>query len=224
MFYMLLLSLCHRFLPAGEKRGVDHNDLRCWRSGPEALMETSYRNIWRGIDLYARSVKAERAEEKLVLMFLCCTRSSRCLKTTIQKGWRNCLLSKVISYFFKMTNLAERPIDRFLLFLSQPLKSFLWPTTSSSTFWVRPRDKRSASWEVRQKRCMSLPPVYRVSPERVKFSVTVSPLSQPTGRRCYWTTSMLRSCRRYTGVNWRILTETLAVATRWVRLQHPDLF
>lgn len=157
-------------------------------------------------------------------MFLCCTRSSRCLKTTIQKGWRNCLLSKVISYFFEMTNLAECPIDRFLLFLSQPLKSFLWPTTSSSTFWVRPRDKRSASWEVRQKHCMSLPSVCKMSLKGVKFSVMVSVLSQPTGRRCYWITSMPRSCRWYTGVNWRILTETLVVATRWVRLQHPDLF
>lgn len=34
-------------------------------------------------------------------------------------------------------------------FLLQPLRFFLWPTTSSSTFWARTQDRRSASSGVR---------------------------------------------------------------------------
>lgn len=47
-------------------------------------------------------------------------------------------------------------------------------------------------------------------------SAAVSLVWQLTGRRFYWSTSMQKSCRRYTGASWQILMEILAVGRGWV--------
>lgn len=40
--------LFHNVKPVGEDCGVDHHDLRRWRSWPETPVEACYRNVWRG--------------------------------------------------------------------------------------------------------------------------------------------------------------------------------
>lgn len=48
--------LFHDVKPAGEDCGVDHDDLRRWRSWPETLMEACNRNIWRGTQTWQQQV------------------------------------------------------------------------------------------------------------------------------------------------------------------------
>lgn len=84
--------------------------------------------------------------------FFCITRSSRCLRKTTPKAWKDCLSSKVnFTAFPAGTNaywLNNCNASAFS-FILQPLKSSLWRTTSSSTSWVRTRDRRSLSSGVR---------------------------------------------------------------------------
>lgn len=84
--------------------------------------------------------------------FFCITRSSRCLRKTTPKAWKGCLSSKVnFTAFPAGTNaywLNNCNASAFS-FILQPLKSSLWRTTSSSTSWVRTRDRRSLSSGVR---------------------------------------------------------------------------
>lgn len=91
--------------PAWEERWVNHHDLRRRRSGSETLMEACYRDVYRGMERCPDTVDVKLTQLILevyrasnmneYMMFLCVTRSSRCLKPTIQKAWKGFLSLKV---------------------------------------------------------------------------------------------------------------------------------
>lgn len=84
--------------------------------------------------------------------FFCTIRSSTCSRKTTPKAWKDCLSSKVnLPAFPPVINgcWLNNCNTSMFSFLPQPLKSFLWRTTSSSISWARTRDRRSLSSGVR---------------------------------------------------------------------------
>lgn len=160
--------------------------------------------------------KTKTSPEYYYWVPLCAARSSRCLKTTTRKVWKDSSLLKVTSSSF----LPPPPPQKKTLFLTwhvvflQHPNFSLWPTTLSNTFWVRTRGRRSTSSEVscwKTSFAASPFPIKKLN----KDNFCALSVFQRTGRRFYWSTLMPRSCRWYTGANWQTRTGTLAVEPGW---------
>lgn len=181
-------------------------------------------------------------------MFLCVTRSSRCLKTTTQKAWKGCSSLKVnLSFLREWVGV----INRFQLCFFVRLFIIM------SCFW-RVRDLITPIWSMLFTFSPAAPKLFPVAYNLVKHFLSEntrqkiyilggetlqtsyfreyfthfhlppfwwndpSLFLQLTGRRFYWSTLIQRSCRRYTAVNWRIRMEILAVGPGWVSESHNN--
>lgn len=142
VFHVLRVA-CFHLLSAGKEHWNHHIDLRLWGTRTEAHLETSHRNLRRGLSLEPSSVPPVLSFFILLFLF---TQILTMFEDNYPEGLKRVFLIKGTSAHLCILRSISLFVVWFcpvLCFLQLP-KCSPWPTTWSSTSSVRRRGKRSS--------------------------------------------------------------------------------